>query len=295
MLATDRLIKELNDVLTHHVISTKNLTKANLNDQAVLSEIFCAEFFSALLGVSLKSANSTKSNADSIDLFDQKARLAVQVTFREDREKVEATLNSFCEHGRFKDFDRLYIAIFGNKPNYRKPFDIDPRIAFDEKKHVLSLPQMIQLASTLPLESLQSLVHIANQYLPIHRGIEKTWGEVSIDFAILNRQVEFPWSTGSNHALQRLSYRYENVDDVMVVTPQLPYLELLNKGEPLPGLQYWDTPFVWDYPNFDIKVINRSESPLYISEGNFLVSESKPDLRPIPVFSQSTYDMHLWR
>ena len=293
MLATDRLIKELNDILTHHVISTKNLTKANLNDQAVLSEIFCAEFFSVLLGVSLKSANSTKSNVDSIDLFDQEARLAIQVTFREDREKVEATLLSFLEHDRFKDFDRLYIAIFGNKTKYRKPFDIDARIAFDEKEHVLSLPQMIQLASTLPLESLQSLVRIANQYLPIHRGIEKTWGKVGIDFAILNRQVEFPWSTGSDNALQRLSYRYENVADLMIVTPQLPYLDLLERGEPLPGLRYWDTPFIWDYPNLDVKVVNRSESPVYISEGNFLVSQSKPDLRPIPVFSYSTFDMHL--
>ena len=164
---------------------------------------------------------------------------------------------------------------------------------FDEKENVISLPEMIQRASTLPVELLQSLVRIASQYCPIHRGVEQFWKGVSTDFAILNSQVEFPWSHGSSHSLQRLSYRYENVGDTMVVTPQLPYLELLDNGEPLPGLQYWDSPFVWEYPNLDVKVINRSKNSLYISQGVFLISESRPDLRPIPVFSFGTAHMRL--
>lgn len=170
MLKNDILLKELNDLLTFHVLTTKNLSKGNLNDQAVLSEGLCVHLANILFGLSLENVNKGVANADTIDLRDADAGVAVQVTVREDREKIDLTISNFISKGYCDTFDTLYILILGYKPSYKKPFDLQGKLTFDEKKNILSIPEIILLAENLHPEKLQQLVEGVKAYLLVPEG-----------------------------------------------------------------------------------------------------------------------------
>ena len=111
MIRSDLIIKEINDILTFHVMSTGHLTRANLNDQAVLSEGMCSELGSVLFECNLKSVAGVKSNTEAIDLEDRSKRIAVQVTVRNDRKKIQETLDKFLSGGANPAFDQLNFII----------------------------------------------------------------------------------------------------------------------------------------------------------------------------------------
>lgn len=71
MLRKDILIKELNDLLTHHSIAVRNLSSINMNAQAILPENLYLKIANILFQLNLKNTNVLECNADTIDLCDE--------------------------------------------------------------------------------------------------------------------------------------------------------------------------------------------------------------------------------
>lgn len=71
MLRKDILIKELNDLLTHHSIAVRNLSSINMNVQAILPENPYLKIANILFQLNLKNTNVLECNADTIDLCDE--------------------------------------------------------------------------------------------------------------------------------------------------------------------------------------------------------------------------------
>lgn len=88
----------------------------------------------------LKNVNYEENKTyPSIDLRDQKKRIAIQVTSTANLEKIKHTLSGYVENGLYKDFDILYIYIITEKQKTYKQSAIDDII---ENKFVFS-PEFI--------------------------------------------------------------------------------------------------------------------------------------------------------
>lgn len=170
MLKNDKLIKEINDILTFHVITTNNLTRANLNDQAVLSEAFCSEFGSVIFGCNLESVATYKSNTEVVDLEDRINKIAVQVTVRNDRKKIQETLDKFISTKLYKNFDRLNFIILDLEVNYEKEFETQGLFDFSIKKNIFSLSKIILLIASLSIDKQEKILNILKKYIDYSRA-----------------------------------------------------------------------------------------------------------------------------
>jgi hypothetical protein len=87
--------------------------------------------------------------------------------------------------------------------------------------------------------------------------------------------------------------RYEDQRDTgrLVVRPRDPYLDVLRAGGPLTVHDYWNS--LWEdtfsWPTLDVKVVNNSARTVFFDRARFQVSESRPDLRPVPVIHGVEY------
>ncbi|HCQ6598911.1 TPA: SMEK domain-containing protein, partial [Klebsiella pneumoniae] len=89
MMKNEVLLKKLTDLLSTHAYTMKNLTAIGLNDGAVLSEDLYLKIGNNLFGISLTNTNINKINQDTIDLYDEKKSIAIQVTVRTDKVKIQ--------------------------------------------------------------------------------------------------------------------------------------------------------------------------------------------------------------
>jgi pimeloyl-ACP methyl ester carboxylesterase len=83
----------------------------------------------------------------------------------------------------------------------------------------------------------------------------------------------------------RLQYRHHFSDDVLTVSPNLPYLDMIKNGVTVSDLQFRSNAcFDWDFPMLDIRLVNNTHSTIMLHECILEVQSSKAVLMPIPVF-----------
>ena len=82
-----------------------------------VSETVLIPLFSEVYGYErLRNLNTTEqSNYPAIDLADDEARVAFQITSRADLEKVKDTLRKFIDHELYQKYDRLFIYVLTKK------------------------------------------------------------------------------------------------------------------------------------------------------------------------------------
>lgn len=170
MLRQDILIKELNDLLTHHSIAAKNLSSINMNDQAILSENLCLKIANILFQINLKNTNIIKRNADTIDLHDEISQTAIQVTLRRDRDKISSTIENFIKYKHYKKYNKLYIIMLSEKINgadFKKPFDTENKFDFSAKDNVFFISDILSKALEIDINELEKLVQHVKDYIEI--------------------------------------------------------------------------------------------------------------------------------
>ena len=119
-----------------------------------------------------------------------------------------------------------------------------------------------------------------------------------VDIDILNAYPPIPYlkyedledeemrgSTDAAIAEPSTTLRYDLQRDAsgLTIAPKMPYLEDLSKGGPIYGIEYTWTPFRWQFPNLDFKVVNNSSKIVCLTEAIFSVAASAVDPTPIPV------------
>ena len=87
-------------------------SKCNRNDLAVISEHTICGLLNRMYGWNLRNANTPKyPNFPSVDLVDEIAGIAVQVTVDNSVKKVDHTLEKFREHKLNRTFSRLILMV----------------------------------------------------------------------------------------------------------------------------------------------------------------------------------------
>lgn len=102
----------------------------------------------------------------AVDIADLNAGVAIQITTRNDREKITDTLRIFTDSGLEVSYPRLIIFILGNKKMYDS-FTSYGGLDFSEEHDVIDTPQFISELRKLNLEQLQAVDKYFEKYLSL--------------------------------------------------------------------------------------------------------------------------------
>ncbi len=161
---SDLAIKDITNKLTHIAAYTKNLAKINLNDSAVLSENFYAGLINIIYDLDLKNSNLFGENSEAIDLHDEKKRICVQVTIRQDRAKYNDTINKYIKNELYKTYDKLYIFVLGYKEKITKDFETQGLFDFNHNEDVISLHELISIINNMEDKQNEILSYIDKKF-----------------------------------------------------------------------------------------------------------------------------------
>ncbi|EKB8747980.1 SMEK domain-containing protein [Salmonella enterica] len=186
MMKNEVLLKKLTDLLSTHAYTMKNLTAIGLNDGAVLSEDLYLKIGNNLFGISLTNTNIDKINQDTIDLYDEKESIAIQVTVRTDKVKIQSTIDNFIKKNHYLKYNKLYFLIIdnGRKEDYYKgTFNTENKFDFNIENNVFLIRDIIAKARGLDINSLDTLVSNVSEYIdfPSTKKSERTelWNRIS--------------------------------------------------------------------------------------------------------------------
>ncbi|MFL0489237.1 SMEK domain-containing protein [Bacillus sp. 179-I 2A5 NHS] len=121
---------------------------AGLRDVNTISEHFFAGLLNKIFDLKFKNMNLIKVNFPAIDLGDTNKKICYQVTYTNDRTKLNETLQKFVEHKLYNTFEELNILILSDKKNY-KPFNHVTGINFDPKKNIIDISSLMYLISRI--------------------------------------------------------------------------------------------------------------------------------------------------
>lgn len=210
-MKNDELIKKLNDLLTFHAYSTKNLTANGLNDQALLSEDLYLKICNKLFKLSLTNTNIIKHNHETIDLHDEENEISIQVTARNDRKKIKSTIEDFIKNKYYEKYKKLYFIIISNdkkSETYINEFETENKIDFSIKNNIFLTSDLISQSRLLDVKTLNRLVSDVEEYIKIP-NIEKEkktkesermklWEHISELKKCINNAIEIDPTATSN-------------------------------------------------------------------------------------------------
>lgn len=114
------------------------------------------------------------------------------------------------------------------------------------------------------------------------KGIEKA---IALDVSVVPGAADDPLGNPDQF---RLSY-YTKLDGGKVaIEPRLEYFSILERGG-LISTGYNYTPFGFEFPNLDIKVVNNSSETIFITSAEFNLDRSESDLMPILLIRSDIY------
>ncbi|MBY3258843.1 SMEK domain-containing protein [Rhizobium laguerreae] len=112
VLEVERVLERIVVKLSVLEVYPKRMSSLGLNDSAILSENFFMELFNRMYGLALKV--ELLPNAPAIDLKDRTAKVAYQVTVRQDTAKIKECTDMFRRHGFDQHYNELRIFIVGS-------------------------------------------------------------------------------------------------------------------------------------------------------------------------------------
>ncbi|MEO0842372.1 MAG: SMEK domain-containing protein [Cyanobacteria bacterium J06643_5] len=138
----EKTLQKIRYLMSLFVTNIKAATAMEQTDINKVSENVVIPLFAQVYGYkNLKNLNfSEGSNFPSIDLGDETARVAFQITSTSGIEKVKHTLKKFIEYKLYEKYDRLIIYILTEKQKTYSDTEINKiikgKFTFDTKKDI---------------------------------------------------------------------------------------------------------------------------------------------------------------
>jgi predicted alpha/beta hydrolase family esterase len=152
-------------------------------------------------------------------------------------------------------------------------------------QHRLSATAIGHAAIALSTDDYFVDIDISNTYPPIryleYEEIDDEEHQRNVDEAILGPDMTL------RYELQRESER-------LVITPRMPYLDAVARGGPVYHVKYTWSPFGWQFPNLDFKIVNNSARTICLTEAVLEIASSKSDTTPMPVIPARSFSMKFW-
>lgn len=119
-----------------------------------------AEFFKLAFGYeNLKELDKLNDvvNYPAIDLGDETAKIAFQITTKKDSGKVEDTIKKFIKYKLYEKYDRLIIFIIGEKQSSYINFNTQSKFIFDKEKDIWDDNFLIKEIDKLDIAKLEEI------------------------------------------------------------------------------------------------------------------------------------------
>ena len=134
----------------------KHATAMDSTDPNKVAETILVSLLAEVYGYrELKNLNSEKNNCPGIDLGDEKAKVAFQITSTTNAKKIKETLEKFRDYNWYEKYDRLIIYILTEKQKFKgKGYEeiIDGKFAFDKDKDIWDYRDLLSAVKHLPFE-----------------------------------------------------------------------------------------------------------------------------------------------
>jgi hypothetical protein len=155
----DKYIKQIVRSLTILKTEIELLNKISLTDYNIIGEYFYRDLLK-FYGFELENLNEKKKNADSIDLVDEKNKIAIQVTSRNDTTKIHSTIKGFYENSEYVEYERLIMLLIGkSKLEYsRTDFTSGNLFSFNKKDDIIDVNDIIEKFRSYTAKELEPIV-----------------------------------------------------------------------------------------------------------------------------------------
>ncbi|PHU34240.1 SMEK domain-containing protein [Pseudobutyrivibrio ruminis] len=148
MINREVYIKNITDNLAILRSQVEIRNAINLYDINIIAEDFYPGLLNIIFNRDYKNANYLEKNAAGIDLYDEKNRLAIQVTSDNTSEKVKHTIDEFIKNESYKKYDKLQVLILTHKKDYRTTFNTNGLFTFDKTTDIFDVEDlMVQIRS----------------------------------------------------------------------------------------------------------------------------------------------------
>lgn len=166
----------INELMSVFVAQVKGATAMGQTDINRVSETVLIPLFAEVYGYkNLKNLNYTEGpNYPGIDLGDEVARVAFQITSTANNEKVKDTLRKFADYELYKKYDRVIIYLLTEKQKSYSDAGyaaiIQGRFTFDADRDILDYRDVLGAVAEFQVERL----------LKIQNILEANFGEGSL-------------------------------------------------------------------------------------------------------------------
>lgn len=163
-------LMRVEELMAWLVLRVSGANAAGRTDLNKIAETVLIPLFAEIYNYrNLKNLNSERMNFPAIDLGDDDAKVAFQITARADITKIRNTLRKFEHYKLYERFSKLYIYDLGNKKrrfriNLRKTVDQDG-YCFDRENSVLDYHDVIRETDGLSVEKVLKIQNILENYL----------------------------------------------------------------------------------------------------------------------------------
>jgi SMEK domain len=153
----------INELMSIFVSQVKGATAMGRTDINRVSETLLIPLFSEIFGYKkLGNLNfSERSNFPGIDLADDGARVAFQITSTSTSEKVKDTLQQFVDHQLFKRYDRLIVYILTDKqksyPAYTLRQIVGNNFSFNPERDVLDYRDLLKTVGSFQIDKARTV------------------------------------------------------------------------------------------------------------------------------------------
>lgn len=131
-------------------------------DINISMENFYAGVLSIILGCNLINCNLFGKNAESIDLSDKNAYIAVQVTSSDRTDKIKNTIDTFNKNAYYTEYDKLYIYIITAKIKHKKKYDLGN----DVELIIWDASDVMAVVAGMPLKRQKRLYEYFKEKIP---------------------------------------------------------------------------------------------------------------------------------
>jgi hypothetical protein len=162
----DRTQSRIIELMSIFRLQIENATAMSRTDINRVSEVVLIPLFAEVFGYkNLRNLNDTeRANFPGIDLADDTARVAFQVTSSPDNEKVKDTLRKFVKYELYKKYDRLVIYILTKKQNTYTGSGHDEIIqgsfTFDKDKDIIDYSSLLTVVKGFQIDRARKIENI---------------------------------------------------------------------------------------------------------------------------------------
>ena len=162
-------LHRINQLMSIFVTQVKGSTAMTMTDINHVAETVLIPLFREVYGYKdLKNLNVAEgANYPAIDLGDENARVAIQITSTADSEKVKHTLEQFIKFDLYKKYDRLIVYILTEKQDSYSGNGFNEKIQghfqFNKDEDILDFRNILAQVDTLQLDRTRAVEQILEE------------------------------------------------------------------------------------------------------------------------------------